>query len=154
VFYHCATAALYARRKDIHSLPLLVFSGRFCSYLKPNFPAVSGSYLPDFPAVSAVTGSQIFRPYLQLLAAEFSGLTFTGTKRPGFSGRICCYWLGIFVRSFSGMGNLKNSMGSRQIVLVSTAGFPVLNTGIFWQEAKTKRLFSQCGPNNYKDTKH
>jgi hypothetical protein len=28
-------------------------------------------------------------------------------------------------------------MGSRQIVLVSTAG-------IFWREAKTKRLFSQC----------
>ncbi len=36
-------------------------------------------------------------------------------------------------------------MGSRQIVLVSTAGFSVLNTGIFWREAKTKRLFSQCG---------
>jgi hypothetical protein len=36
-------------------------------------------------------------------------------------------------------------MGSRQIVLVSTAGFSVLNTGVFWREAKTKRLFSQCG---------
>jgi hypothetical protein len=36
-------------------------------------------------------------------------------------------------------------MGNRQIVLVSTAGFSVLNTGIFWGEAKTKRLFSQCG---------
>ncbi len=35
-------------------------------------------------------------------------------------------------------------MGSRQIVLVSKAGFSVLNTGIFWREAKTKRLFSQC----------
>ncbi len=35
-------------------------------------------------------------------------------------------------------------MGSRQIVLVLTAGFSVLNTGIFWREAKTKRLFSQC----------
>jgi hypothetical protein len=35
-------------------------------------------------------------------------------------------------------------MGSRQIVLVATAGFSVLNTGIFWREAKTKRLFSQC----------
>jgi hypothetical protein len=35
-------------------------------------------------------------------------------------------------------------MGSRQIVLVSTAGFSVLNTGIFWREAKTKRLLS-CG---------
>ncbi len=35
-------------------------------------------------------------------------------------------------------------MGGRQIVLVSTAGFSVLNMGIFWREAKTKRLFSQC----------
>jgi hypothetical protein len=35
----------------------------------------------------------------------------------------------------------KNSMGGRQIVLVSTAGFSVLNTGIFWREAKTKRFF-------------
>jgi hypothetical protein len=35
-------------------------------------------------------------------------------------------------------------MGSRQIVLVSTAGIFVLNAGIFWREAKTKRLFSQC----------
>jgi hypothetical protein len=41
---------------------------------------------------------------------------------------------------------LKNSMGGRQIVLVLTAGFSVLNTGIFWREAKTKRLFSQCLP--------
>jgi hypothetical protein len=32
-------------------------------------------------------------------------------------------------------------MGSRQIVLVSTAGFSVLNTGIFWREAKTKKAF-------------
>jgi hypothetical protein len=87
VFYHCATAALYEILKDIHSLPLLVFSGRFCSYRKPNFPAVSGGYLPgfsgricsywqpifrpyqvvtcrDFPAISAVTGSRIFRSYL------------------------------------------------------------------------------------------
>ncbi len=97
----------------------------------------------------------IFQPYLQLLAAEFSGhicsylpgfsgLTFSGTRRPGFSGRICCFWPGFSGRSFSGMGNLKNSMGSRQIVLVSTAGFSVLNTGIFWREAKTKRPFSQC----------
>ncbi len=32
-------------------------------------------------------------------------------------------------------------MGSRQIVLVSTAGISVLNAGIFWQEAKTKQAF-------------
>ncbi len=35
-------------------------------------------------------------------------------------------------------------MGSRQIVLVSTAGISVFNAGIFWREAKTKRLFLQC----------
>jgi hypothetical protein len=35
-------------------------------------------------------------------------------------------------------------MGSRKIVLVLTVGFFFLNTGIFWREAKTKRLFSQC----------
>jgi hypothetical protein len=35
-------------------------------------------------------------------------------------------------------------MGSRQIVLVSTAGISVLTAGIFWRKAKTKRLFSQC----------
>jgi hypothetical protein len=32
-------------------------------------------------------------------------------------------------------------MGSRQIVLVSAAGFSILNTGIFWREAKTKGFF-------------
>ncbi len=46
--------------------------------------------------------------------------------------------------AFLAWGILKNSMGGRQIVLVSTTGFSVLNTGIFWREAKTKRLFSQC----------
>jgi hypothetical protein len=40
-------------------------------------------------------------------------------------------------------------MGSRQIVLVSTAEISVLNAGIFWREAKTKRLFSQCGTSTY-----
>ncbi len=58
---------------------LLGFSGRFCTYLKPNFPAVSGSYLPGFsgricsywqPNFPAVSGSYL----------------------PGFSSRICSYW--------------------------------------------------------------
>jgi hypothetical protein len=40
-------------------------------------------------------------------------------------------------------------MGSRKIVLVLTAGFSFLNTGIFWREAKTKRLFSQCMPDGH-----
>jgi hypothetical protein len=84
----------------------------------------------------------IFWPYLQLLAAGFSGCICS--YLPGFSGCICSYLPGFSGRSFSGMGNLKNSMGGRQIVLVSTAGFSVLNMAIFWREAKTKRLFSQC----------
>jgi hypothetical protein len=79
VVCHCATAALFEGLKDINSLPLLVFSGRFCSYGKPNFPAVSGSYLPGFsgricsywqPNFPAVSGS-----YLS-----------------GFSSRIFSYW--------------------------------------------------------------
>jgi hypothetical protein len=64
VFYHCATAALYVRSNDIYSVPCWDF---------PAVSVVTGSrvfrpYLVvtcrDFPAVSAVTGSQIFRPYL------------------------------------------------------------------------------------------
>jgi hypothetical protein len=38
-------------------------------------------------------------------------------------------------------------MGSRQIVLVSTAGISVLNAGIFWREAKKKAFFTvHSGP--------
>jgi hypothetical protein len=33
-------------------------------------------------------------------------------------------------------------MGGRQIVLVLTAGFSVLNTEIFWLEAKTTDFFT------------
>ncbi len=36
-------------------------------------------------------------------------------------------------------------MGSKHIVLVSTAGFSVLNTGILWREAKTKGFFRSVG---------
>jgi hypothetical protein len=66
----------------------------------------------------------IFRPYLQLLAAEFSGricsylpgisgLAFSGTRRPGFSGRICGFWPVFSCRSFSGMGDLKKLYGQQ-----------------------------------------
>jgi hypothetical protein len=92
VFYHCATATLCLESKDIYAFPVLVFFGRFCSYRKPNFPAVSGSSLPgfsgricsywqpNFPAVSAgifwpyLSWHQkagIFRPYLLFLAGIF-----------------------------------------------------------------------------------
>jgi hypothetical protein len=64
IFYHCATASL-CLKLPWHSLCfLLEFSSRFCSYWQPNFPAVSVVTCWDFPAVSAVTGSQIFLPYL------------------------------------------------------------------------------------------
>jgi hypothetical protein len=141
--------------------------------------------LLHFLAVSFVTGSRIFRPYL------FYWLGFSGhicSYWPGFSGCFCCYWprdfpavsivacwdfpaltflaweckkvsvqgpegrdfpvvSGVSGRDFMTVtflawGILKNSMGSRQIVLTLTAGFSVLNMGIFWREAKTKRFLS------------
>jgi hypothetical protein len=58
---------------------ILFLAGIFGSYWKPNFPAVSGSYLPGFsgricsywqPNFPAVSGSYL----------------------PGFSSRICRYW--------------------------------------------------------------
>ncbi len=64
IFYHCATAPLYIISYDIQCVPSW------------DFPAVSvviGSRIfrpyqvvtcRDFPAISAVTGSRIFRPYL------------------------------------------------------------------------------------------
>jgi hypothetical protein len=64
VCYHCATASLCKLSYGIHCV------------LSWDFPAISvvtGSQIfqsnlvvtcQDFPAVSAVTGSQIFRPYL------------------------------------------------------------------------------------------
>jgi hypothetical protein len=58
---------------------LLGFSGRFCSYRKPNFPAVSGSYMPGF---SGRIGS-----YWQ---PNFPAVS--GSYLPGFSGRIYSYW--------------------------------------------------------------
>jgi hypothetical protein len=79
VFYHCATAALTVGLKNIHSLPLLVFSGRFCGYQKPNFPAVSGSYLPGFYGRICIYWQPNF-------------LAVSGSYFPGFSGHICSFW--------------------------------------------------------------
>jgi hypothetical protein len=151
-----------------HSLcSFLGFSGRFFSYLQPNFPAISGSYLPGFSGRIC----SYWQPNFPVIS---------GSYLPRFSGRICTYWQPnfptVFVvtwrdflalpflapegrdfpaisvvsgRDFPAVAFLawvikKNSMGRRQIVLVSTVGFSVLNKGIFWREAKTKRLFSQC----------
>jgi hypothetical protein len=55
VFYHCATAALYYCLKNIYSLPLLVFSGRFCSPGSRIFRSYLVVTCLDFPAVSVVT---------------------------------------------------------------------------------------------------
>jgi hypothetical protein len=79
VFFHCATAALSVKSKGIVSIPLLVFSSRFCSYGKPNIPAVSGSYLPGFSGRIC----SYWRPNFPALS---------GSYLPGFSSRICSYW--------------------------------------------------------------
>jgi hypothetical protein len=62
VFYHCATAALYVRRNDNQSVSCW-----------------------DFPAVSVVTGSRIFRPYLEVTCRDFpavSAVTGSRISRP------------------------------------------------------------------------
>jgi hypothetical protein len=91
---------------------LLGFSGCFCSYRKPNFLAVSGSYLPgfsgricsywqpNFPAVSVVT------------LPGFSGYLFWHQKA-GIFRPFLLFMAGIFSRSFSGMGNLKKLYGQQ-----------------------------------------
>jgi hypothetical protein len=120
------------------------FSGRFCSYRKPNFPAVSGSYLPgfsgricsywqpNFPALSVVTCRDFLAlPFLAPEGRDFPAVSVVSGR--DFPAVAFLAWV-----------IKKNSLGSRQIVLVSTAGFSVLNTEIFWREAKAKRLFSQC----------
>jgi hypothetical protein len=81
IFYHCATAPLYTFSYDIHCVP------------RWDFPAVSvvtGSrifrpYLVgtcrDFPVVSAVTGSRIFRPYQVVTCRDFPAVSaVTGSQ--------------------------------------------------------------------------
>ncbi len=76
IFYHCSTAFLWIW--ICHSLcSLLGFSGRFCSFWKPDFPAVSVVTCRDFLAVSAVTGSRISGGICSYLPG-FSGLNFSG----------------------------------------------------------------------------
>ncbi len=97
------------------------FSGRICSYWQPNFPAVSVVNCQDFLAL----------PFLAPEGWDFPAVSVVSGQ--DFPAVAFLAWV-----------ISKNSMGSRQIVLVSTAGISVLNAGIFWREAKTKRLFSQC----------
>jgi hypothetical protein len=94
--------------------------------LQPNFPAISVVTCRDFPAL----------PFLASEGRDFPAVSVV-------SGR------DFLAVAFLAWVIKKNSLGSRQIVLVSTAGFSVLNTGIFWREAKTKRLFSQCSAHTW-----
>ncbi len=117
------------------------FSVFFCSYWQLNFPAVSGSYLLgfsgricsywqlNFPAVSVVT------------CRDFLALTFLAPEGRDFPAVSVVSGRDFPAVAFLAWVIKKNSMGSRQIVLVSTTGFSVLNTGIFWREAKTKKAF-------------
>jgi hypothetical protein len=58
IFYHCATAPLCTKSYDIHCVPSW-----------------------DFPAVSVVTGSRIFRPYLVVTCRDFPALSaVTGSQ--------------------------------------------------------------------------
>ncbi len=84
IFYHYATAPLCTNSYDIHCVPSW------------NFPAVSvvigsrifRSYLVvtcrDFPAVSAVTGSQIFQPYQVVTCRDFLVLPFLASEGRDF----------------------------------------------------------------------
>ncbi len=140
------------------------FSGRFCSYRKPNFPAVSGSYLPGF--------SGRICSYCQ---PNFPAVS--GSYLPGFSGRICSYWQPNFPavsvvicrdflalpflasegrdfpavsvvsgRDFPAVAFLawvikKNSMGSRQIVLYLQRDFLFLIREFSGGKLKQKGFF-------------
>jgi hypothetical protein len=81
IFYHCATAPLCKSIYDIHCVPSWDF---------PDVSVVTGSrifrpYLVvtcrDFPAVSAVTGSQIFWPYQVVTCRDFPAVSaVTGSQ--------------------------------------------------------------------------
>ena len=81
IFYHCTTAPLFSKSYDIHCVPSWDF---------PAVSVVTGSrifrpYLVvtcrDFPAVSAVTGSRIFRPYQVVTCRDFPAVfAVTGSR--------------------------------------------------------------------------
>ncbi len=73
---HCILAC----RTQGHSFYSFIGISRpFLSYWKPNFPAVSGSYLPGF-------SGRICSYWLPNFPAV------SGSYLTGFSGRICSYW--------------------------------------------------------------
>ncbi len=81
IFYHCATAPLCIISYDIHCVPSWDF---------PAVSVVTGSRIfrtnlivtcRDFPAVSAVIGSWIFRPYQVVTCRDFAAVSaVTGSR--------------------------------------------------------------------------
>ncbi len=81
ILYHCATAPLSTKSYDIHCVPSWDF---------PAVSVVTGSrifrlYLVvtcrDFPAVSGVTGSRIFRPFQVVTCGDFPAVSaVTGSR--------------------------------------------------------------------------
>jgi hypothetical protein len=117
------------------------FSGRICSYWQPNFPAVSGSYLlgysgricsywqPNFPAVSVVTCRDFLAlPFLAPEGRDFPAVSVVSGR--DFPAVAFLAWV-----------TKKNSMGSRQIFLVSTVGFSVLIQEFSGGKLKRKGFF-------------
>jgi hypothetical protein len=111
ILYHCTTAPLYLWSYNIHVLVARIFR-RFCTYRKPNFLAVSGSYLPgfsgcicrywqpNFPAVSVVTCRDFLAlPILAPEGRDFPAVSVVSGRDSG--------------RSFSGMVNLKKLYGQQ-----------------------------------------
>ncbi len=81
ILYHCATAPLCINSYDIHCVPSWDF---------PAVSVVTGSrifrpYLvvtcQDFPAISAATGSRIFQPYQVVTCRDFPAVSaVTGSR--------------------------------------------------------------------------
>jgi hypothetical protein len=81
IFYHCATVPLCTISYDIHCVPTWDF---------PAVSVVTGSQIfqpylvgtcQDFPAVSAVTGSRIFRAYQGITCGDFPAVSaVTGSR--------------------------------------------------------------------------
>jgi hypothetical protein len=81
IFYHCTTAPLCTISYDIHCVPSWDFPAVFAvtgsRIFRPYLVVTCG----DFPAVSAVTGSQIFRLYQVVTRRDFPAVSaVTGSR--------------------------------------------------------------------------
>jgi hypothetical protein len=104
---------------------LLGFSCCFFSYWQPNFPSVSGSYLPGFSGCICRYWQPNFPPVSVFTCWDFLALPFPAREckkspskdqKAGIFRHICFFWPGFSDRSFSGMGNFKKLYG-RQVIL-------------------------------------